>query len=429
MYEEKNAYEVAYLKEFFKWIGFTYLEIPVEQQKITEVITKERDNYNFDVFVLLKGHNDSTWNRADAPGFGGEVIELDIKEHTERELLTDLINKIGSNTNLVPEERSSAYCSVFNKLREIYEDNSLVNCLFEYTSILIDHMDTENRKDTERIICTRFESALAELDSFISERKSSNETECMEYVLYAKFSSQTYVNRMAYKRGEILEYRPEEFYTASNEVYEYDKDMYKTELLKARVAEQNIAYKGIPRVFYESALQACKIPVCKSIHYYNIGKWEAKNGAPYDAMASFRQAYFYDNNNIKVIFKVAVQKKELGETETARIFLNQGIDALPEPKDAKYMSPKAMEYAYKFRLLMADIVSEYVRRDYEEDAYAYLKYIESLSADDNKDMNAFTVRMFPSGEKGKVISRKAICASMLVRLKGRKLKEMLNLKC
>lgn len=423
-----NDYEVTYLKEFFKWIGFSYLELSENSQIIRDNI----EDCSFDIFVHLKRESVSVRERF--PGcYQNRLIELEMAGHNENVLLDMMVEQIKKLPYLdFSEEEKEAYDFIILELKKIYQKYFLVNVLFEYTSIVIEYMKGNALLDSIRACGNRMERVLEEIELLIDKRKNtmSSNSKFMEYLLYAKYSTQIYINRMLVKQKTVLRYRPDDFVKNVNEIYKYDQKMFKVEVLKARICEQDESYNGRARISYEVALDVCPIRVCKSFHYYNFGKWEALNNAPFDAYESYRNAYFCYNENIKAIFKIATHKMAIRENETAKYFLTQGVDLLKDPDQTMKMSPKDVEYAYKFRMLFTEIVSKPVAIGIEEEAKAYLDSIDDLRLTKRENMtdeqkNSFLARLYPDNEPNSAFKLEDMCFAILRRIEcKRELKDV-----
>lgn len=346
-----HSYEVCYLKQFFKWIGFSYVTYTPGSVGVGMDILKEPENQGFDIIVSLNQEAQKT-DATIADFFDHRFIDLNIEgNQSGAELLEELIEKI-CKTVLDGNEGNRA---LLGNLAEIYTQNQLVKILYEYTLILME--DIGEQFFTEMCFCTQ--EAIRQLVDLRQEmecKKSTNMYCMIEYLLFARFSCQRRLNELWKMKSWMLEYPVPKMLEDLDAIYEYDKNFYRVEFLKAKVAEQDIMHNVYAKGYYHKAIEKCDIKLCKSYLFYQLGKWLDRNEQIYTSGQAYYRAYECNPTNIKAIFKLVVDAKRKKEKDLERKYLKLLIrnwEATQEYKAA--LSLMDLEYAYKAYMLLDDL--------------------------------------------------------------------------
>jgi hypothetical protein len=403
IYNKSDSYNAYYLKEFFKWIGLSYVECLYNPEKN---IFQNPERCAFDIFININNAMPENKEIELASSIKTKFIELNIDNSINNiKLLKQLLDTIEKQF-LVGKS-----CQLLKRIADIYEKYHLVSIFYEYTFILLEKMGIDEYDSVYNKINLALQEIEAILQNCNTECYNGNNSTFREYVLYAKYHCQRSINELSLMKGVALEFDVKEYLNNIGEIYEYDEKFFKVEFLKAKVAEQDCSYSPTARFFLEYCVERCPVDVCKSYHYYGLAKWKEKKRQHFEASEAYRLSYYYDQRNIKTIFKIAVEKIQMNNPELAILFLQQIIDIWKDDDDFEQMPLKEIECAYKARMLMADLKSPQFQSRYKELAQRYVQFIKSLKKCKNISDNSFLKRMYSSSEQ-----LEKICDAMLSRM-------------
>lgn len=392
----EDTYRAYYIKEFFKWIGLSYVAVV---NKPGRNIFDNEEYYKFDVIVNYNDAIDKDQCQKIEERTKNALVSVDDKDgKSENNLLELLINEIiGSKF-----DGNRMLQRLFMVLSKIYDVYDMINLLYEYTFILLSGLP-ENICDA---IFKRCITITKKIDQLVQLQINAKKIIGMEYALYAKYYSIKQVNEFLWIKKRPLQYDTEKYLNEVNEIYNYDKAYFKVEALKGKMAELDPRFSAIPKIFLENAIQGCPIKICKSYHFYTWGKWKERNGELFEASLAYQKAYAADVTNFKAIFKLAVEQKKMEQNLSAEKFFEEIINELLilfENKEE--MSLREIEYLYKTFILIADVCEPQFQEQYYEKAEQCMNYIDSMIEDSTK--NDFALKMYNLSEE-KVIFVKAM---------------------
>ena len=381
----EDTYRAYYIKEFFKWIGLSYVAVV---NKPGRNIFDNEEYYKFDVIVNYNDAIDKDQCQKIEERTKNALVSIDDKDgKSEKKLLEFLINEIIGNKF----DGNRMLKGLFMALSKIYDVYDMINLLYEYTFILLSGLP-ENICDD---ILERCKTITEEIEKLVKSHINEKRIMGMEYVLYAKYYSIKQVNEFLWIKKRPLKYDTEKYLNEVNEIYNYDKEYFKVEALKGKMAELDPRFSAIPKIFLENAIQGCPIKICKSYHFYTWGKWKERNGELFEANLAYQKAYAADATNFKAIFKLAVEQKKMEQDLSAKNFLEEIINELSVlfiNKDE--MSLREIEYLYKVFILITEIGEPQFQVQYYEKAEQCMEHINSLIEDSTK--NDFTLKMYRS---------------------------------
>ena len=402
IHSQNDSYEVCYLKQFFKWIGFSYLTYTPGSVGIGMDILRKPENQGFDIVVSLN----QVAQRKDptiADVFGNKFLDLDVLNgQSEEELLEQLIDKIGG---AVLGEYSQ---NLLKQLANIYTTNRLVVGLYEYTIIL---METVGESLFEKVRKS-MQDAISQLEDLLGQvqQENGNGNSMIEYLLYAKFSCQRRINELWQIKRWMPEYPISKMLEDLEEIYQYDRGFYRVEFLKAKVAEQGLMYNVYAKSYYHKGINACEVELCRSYLFYQLGKWLDNNKQIYTSGQAYYRAYECNPTNIKAIFKLVVDAMQKKRKGLERQYLKLLIENWEATKEMKSNLPlMELEYAYKAYMLLDDLdrTSMQDKRYYSE-AEEILKFTRELYL--KEDKNYFIRRLYEEEDI------KGICTAIASRM-------------
>ncbi len=244
----------------------------------------------------------------------------------------------------------------------------MVDLLYDYTSILYQKMMSIFPYNANQ----RLENVLGELDESIDFK----ETPGTEYALYAKYLCQKMINDNLHDQECMERYKIGDLLNEIDNIYTFDKGFYKADYLKSIVANQSTMYNTQPRFLYENCIRRCNVNVCKSNFYYSLGKWNEKHKRPVEALKAFRDSYRLDPNNVKAIFKLAIERKRNKEYEYAKNFLQEILDTCPDFVELGNMPLQDIEFWYKSIMLFSLLIDSHFKGEWEEDAQKFLNFVD-----------------------------------------------------
>lgn len=337
VYKKEDSYEAQFLKEFFSWIGFACADF-----------RSGKNSYSgLDIIVSLNGGIPSDEQEYLKETYGLKIYELKIKERNQTadtQVLEYLLNQITS------AEEHKNMRKIFYTLAEIYSQNQLTDILYGYTSVL-------STKMPENII----KQNIGRLEITIEKIKNVAELiakeDGIEYLLYAKYRSFLEVNKYLYCMGRIERYDIGQSLININEIKNIDKGFYMADYLKAITANESCMYNAQTYLLLENCIIECKIDAVRSNFYYALGKCDLSQERTGNSFKAFRDAFKLNPNSLKTLFMLAVSKKNSGDIQMAKDFLQKIID-LWEDEKMEYTSPQEIETEYKAEMLMANTVKE-----------------------------------------------------------------------
>lgn len=408
IYRKENAYDACYLKEFFKWIGFSYLDcLNVE----SGLLSKHPEKAMFDVIVNINSGMSEEDEMELAKTLSSHFIDLSVVgSMKDDQILDTLLRKIIDELSL--NERSE----LLLRLANIYEKHRLVSVLYEYSSVLLEKLGEEEYEDAYR----RFEAALHNLETVLRENRMGDPKEdtFLEYVLYAKYFCQRNLNTLLRMQGRMLDYNVDEYMEKVNEIYSYDESFFKVEYLKAKAAQQDCQYNAFFAFFMERCIEQCPVDICRSYYYYSLAKWSETNRQHIEASKAYRLSYYNNPTNIKAIFKIAVENREIGKQELAVQFFEEIINIWRDQDEMGMMPPREIEYTYKVRMLISKAKDIHLKGNYIDSAEKYLQFIRKLKDPKNVQEHYFIKRLYGTQER-----IEKMCNAMLGRLDQQCLKE------
>lgn len=406
VHQKDDAYETYYLKEYFKWIGFSYYDFLYRKDNI---VSQHPEKAKFDIIVNINSvmpacEKDTIESTPDS-----KLVELSFKKSdTAFPILRMLLKKIIAIQRYDDNQSKRLF-----DLADIYEDNNLAGEIGEYTSVLLEKM----KENSYERACACFSEVLDKLDLILKKSDGDfqgGKNTFVEYILYAKYNCQHHLNMLFQAQKKKLLYDVEEFLNGINEIYAFDEDFFKVEYLKAKVAQQDCLYNAYSTSFMTNCKERCPVEICRSYHYYAIAKWRENNNQPLEASKAYRLSYSNNPMNIKAIFKIAVEKMEMGDSELAIEFFEKIIDICDYQDEIGLMPPKEIEYAYKTRMLLSDLKDSQLKGGLVDSANKYLQFIRDLKDSQNVQPEYFMARLYRTPER-----LEEICTAMLDRLDQR----------
>lgn len=336
IHADEDSYRTCYLKQFFKWIGFSYFSYIPDSMGVGSEILKKTENRNFDIVVSIN-HAAQRSDREIADLFGNRFISFEPDHNNSLKMLMGQIYRI------VPAVRESR---VIGGLVEIYLNYDMADILYEYTTVLLD-------KSFFDAVYHKYEKVLEALEKL--EEKTGVRENMTEYLLYAKFSCQRKMNELYDFSRWIYDYPVKEMLVNIDRIYEYDPGFYRAEYLKAKVAEQDIMVSVRAKSFYYKCIEESTTEVCKSYLYYQLGKWLENSGQIYKALKSYEWSYKCNPASMKAVFKMAIYALRIRDRETEVRYLELLTEQWERHNQNRHLLPLMdLEYAYKAYMLLDD---------------------------------------------------------------------------
>lgn len=404
IHDKKNSYTACYLKEYFKWIGLSFVDYVYNEENN---IFDEPEDCKFDIIVNIDHAMPNLEIEKVEKAISPRFIELQTTEaESEGELLKKLLENI--TRQFLKGER----CKALIQLADIYNRNHLVEGLYEYTFVLLERLYDDMKELYYQKFENVYEEVLKILEKCDQKCENCQENRFIEYALYAKYNCQRCMNAILLLQKKIVRFEVEQYLDEVSEIYEYDSDYYNVEYLKAQVAQQDWQFKAFSKFYIIHCIERCQVNVCKSYHYYSLGKWKDKNMQFCEAEENYRLAYYHNKSNIKAIFKIAVEKNNMNEEELSKVFLNKILNLWSDEDNKDYIPLRDIEYAYKARMLLSDIEEKQFQDFDRNNAEKYSEYVQNIRMeDDNISGKSFIKRMYP--EKA---VRNSICDAMMQRV-------------
>ena len=405
IYNMEDTYRAYYIKEFFKWIGLSYVAVV---NKPGRNLFDNEEYYKFDVIVNYNDAIDKDQCQKIEERTKNALVSVDDKDgKSEKNLLDLLINEIIGNKF----DGNRMFQGLFMALAKIYDMFKIVNLLYEYTFILLSGL-SENTCD---MIFQRCNKVVRKTEQLVQLQINGNKKIGLEYALYAQYYSIKQVNEFLWIKKRTLQYDTEKYLNDVNEIYDYDEEYFKVEALKGRIAEFDNRFSALPKNFYENAIQDCQLKVCKSYHYYTLGKWKEKIERSFEASIAYQKSYAADPMNIKAMFKLGVEQKKTNQNLMAEGFFIKIIRNLEERYflNKEEMSLREIEYLYKVFCLEAEICESQFQHYYRLDANECMKFVKELiEYPEKKD---FALKMYGSSDL-----KMEIASAMRLRLENGK---------
>ena len=396
----EDTYRAYYIKEFFKWIGLSYVAVVNKPGK------NIFDNEKYLEFDVIVNYNDAIENdqclKIQERTKNTLISVSDRDEKSEEDLLHALVGEIvGSvfDANVDMQE-------LLTDIADIYMNEHAVDLLYEYTFILLPEIPENIGEE----ILKRITDIEKKVEELIQDNRAWEKNKGLEYALYAMYYSRKQINEFQWIKKRPLIYDTEKYLNEVNEIYHYDEKFFKVESLKAKVAEFDNRFSALPKFFLDKAIQDCPINLCKSYHYYTLGKWKERNNELYEASVSYQKSFSEDLTNYKTIFKLAVEQKRLEDKMMAEHLFKDIIDELSVLFTHKEeMSLRKIEYLYKAYISTGGICEEQFQRFYYEKARECLEYIELMII--KPDKQDFALKLYGSERV-----KKSIAEAMKLRL-------------
>lgn len=401
VYNKNKAYEACYLKCFFKWTGFVYENYLYGSKQ--NIFEKPQD-CTFDIIVnidhAMPGHE---WQGLEGRT-RARLVGLDTDGREDKRILSDLVARIkGAYPGMEGFE-------TMEELAEIYGRNRLVELLYFYTFVLLRKMEPFFAAAYGK----KLRTALGEVEDCIKRHPD----QMVEYALFAKYYCQKLMNDIRLIQKTVPEFPVDPFLKSVNGIYGHDPGFLKAEYLKAKVAEQNCMYNSFARLFLEDSIALCPVDVCKSYFYYSLGKWKENHKEPYEAAKAYDRSFAHNQNNIRAIFKIAVEQKRTNELELEKKFLWKIIDVWTDEDPIGGIPPMEIEYAYKVRMLMSEIVDPQQKKWWEDAAGRYMRFLDRNCHGDGPLPGTFFEKLYHDDRGGHPAEEKvkAVCQAMRCRL-------------
>ena len=337
LHKKTEYYSALVVKEFWKWIGFSYITYEISDLT-KDVLYTIDDLKNVDMIINI--------NNA--------VLQEDLKEfigiENEDKLMSIQSNNmyngiLGQFESILRKKTSES--ELMLELLKIYQNVHLEAVLYDYTTVLFPYFGEDERKR----ISDKFHSALFQLENiqinYGSLPDKSDATSYIEYYLYAKFFCQRKINELCKMEARKLEYDLENYLENIDSIYLYDKKFFKVEYLKAKVASLSLQKSPFARFYYERCLDRNEISICSSFFYYDLGKWLQGNQLSIEADKAYKLAYMRNTDNIKAVYKLALIAKEQGDLSIMQMFLEKITEQWKDEKNRKNIALMDLEYIYK----------------------------------------------------------------------------------
>ena len=344
----KDSYLSCYMKQFFKWIGFSYFALIPGSLGVEEEILLKQENRKFD-FVVDLNHALHNYKSDLKEIYKERLIELELNRDESKTIMMARLMEHFHQTVL-----RGYHTDVLKKLFNIYEDCNMTKLLYEYTFILLNKNDTEMFHEIDE----SYQKVLARLNQMEEDSKQIRpvDRQMWEYFLYAKYFSQRKVNELCRLNNWILEFPVEKMITDIEEIYQYDPGFYRAEYLKAKAAEQSLIHQIYAKEYYYKAIQQSTIGVCKSYLFYQMGKGLERNRQFEEAGRAYLLSFQSNPANVKAIFKIVVDFKKKNEWDLQKKYLLKLIQNWELFQNQKQMVPlMELEYTYKAYMLMDEL--------------------------------------------------------------------------
>lgn len=399
LYNASSVYVTCYFKEFFKWIGVSYVgcELPMDLETFLR-FEKNQFAVVLDIGGILENNE-----RANISQLSKErkIRTVSLLEKKPVELLRFFWREV---KNVYLDEAQN---ELMQELITIYEANHLVSYLYDYTMLLASQFG----EDISESLYNVLKETIGELESVILKYSQRQEAG-VQYAVYAKFNCQKILDELLYDQGEALEYRVESYLSEIMEIYRYDPTFFKVEYLKAKVTDFDSLYRPLGKTYLEACIQGCQSDVCKSYQYYALEKWLEADGQPSQAEKIYRLAFKKNPVNVKAIFKLAIYELNRGELELAEMLLKQLSKRWQLETELSQVLPRDLEYAYKVNRLLGE--NEKLSKKHIEAADLILGCIRAIGKENGMIPNKFIEQLYPNSKM-----RVEICRAMLQRLDPR----------
>lgn len=385
IYKEKCCYDAYYLRDFFKWIGFSYFDYCYDGYKENYILLRPEDN-NFDVFICL-GYEPCDWIEGIRRSFEKSIV-LDIKgvekNITLKTIFKDIINHFNN------ENQYDILLDIIFKMIKIYNLYNMTGLLYEYTFVLV----TNNPHSLSSKLLNKYEIIIKELNKL--DCKSSYHYPGKEYYLYAVYSCQSKINELSKYLKKSFPYDTGDSICKLNEIYACDEDFFRVEYLKSKFAVLDDLYKIYVNYYTRECIKNSKVNTCKSFHYYGLGKSLEKNNKRIEAVKEFGLAYNYNKLNTRALFKLALERYHAKDYMTAEKYLLEIISILDITRQNnnadigfEYIPLMELEYIFKCYMLLAKLSSGSTEDYYYNEAYKISEFVKN-----NKMKDSFLQKMY-----------------------------------
>lgn len=401
VYDINSTYLNCYFKEFFKWIGISYVGCFCRA--------------DVDSFVR------SQKSQLDEVIDLGKVLSLSEKDRMSELLKQGTIRNVLGDSGRPPIELlrnllakfendyfGSRGKSLMDALLDIYDECGLVCFLYDYTLLLSQKLNGDGCQKVYKALT----DALYRLDEIFDKYHtvcSGQDFHMLAHVLYAKYHCQKMIDELLFTQNKVLEFDTATYINEVNKIYDYDRDFLKAEYLKAGVVKLDSLYRPLGKTILNFCVKNSPADVCKSIYYYELAKWLETDNQPMEAEKMFQMSYKKNPTNVKAIFKLAVYKLNKAEIEPAKILLKRIAERWNLDEQEKQIPPRDLEYAYKANMLLAEIDKMSVH--YAETAERILGFIRLVRDTESGEDKNIIEALYPDEH-----FRREICEAMLQRL-------------
>lgn len=342
-------------------------------------ILKKKENQSFDLVVSL---NQAAQQRDPeiAQMFGERFIDLRFQEEEPaKEILERLMEKV---YEVVPDSRSH----VMNHLLFIYNQHDMAAVLYEHTCVLL----KGSGENLFQYLLERYEDILRALESV----KLDTSGHMAEYFLFSRYSCQRNLNGLYYLKKWVYKYPVRGLIQNIHGIYQFDREFFRVEYLKAKVAEQNVMDRVFAKEYFGRCIKNSTIEVCKSYLYYHLARWYERGKQMDEALRSYKKAYKNNPASVKAVFKLAVCADIRNDTQSEKKYLKLLIDDWKQYKSNRNKMPLMdLEYAYKSNMLMDDITRVKMEDTvYYEEAQKILDFTRNLTKE--SDESYFIRRLY-----------------------------------
>ena len=367
--KNEDSFDAHYLREFFKWIGLSYFNYYYDGTE-ENYILKIPENNNFDIFVLLNYEDNSIADSIKNTIKDCYIYTINTKYYKKNvEMLLYIFSKCYSD--IFQRDDWEFDNSVLKKMIDIYEQNHMVGILYQYTFTLL-------CKNGNVDMYNSYMNVLESLENLYSEL--ALDTPGIENCYYAILYSKAKINRLCEGLMRFPKYDVEDNVKKADKLYEYDKDFFKAEHLKAKFLIQYDEYKPFARKHIEQCIEKCPVKTCKSYYYYYLGKYLEENNKKILAVKNYQCSYKKNNKNIKAIFKLAQERYVADDyggackmLEEIISILKMGEETLNGMDDISLMH---LEYIFKCYMMLGSMAIESSRKEFYKRAEIILDYLK-----------------------------------------------------
>lgn len=380
IHKTRDNYAALLIKEFFKWMGFSYIDY-VSYNIIDDVQLLKKEKFHVVVDI-----NDTipTVNKEFIAN--SKYIQIECDEDTTEEVLFASLNF--EKLFLEKDVR------VLNELKDIFVRLHLGSVFYAYTTVLSTRFSNESIDVLIEIYHNALISLkeLQEMLNYTEEQDKEEAVPFIEYFLHAKFLTQRKLNELCILHKRTVEYDLEKFLEDIDIIYKYDENFTMVEYQKANGAKLSPLKKPLARFFYERCIEKCESDICTTHYYYDLGKIFEQKDLLVRAENMFELSYKKNSANIKAIFKMGVFHKKYNRLEYARAYFKEIIKIWTDIDNRKYIPLMELEYVCKGYKNIAQIEIPGMKEIFYNMAQSVKEYIYMDEKD--KEANVFIKRLY-----------------------------------